>query len=98
MENIDSQYSTIVNVNCFNEIYVVSFGFNDTNQPVNSSFCNISNLEVYRGKEQAIEISHQGFFINDSGSIEVRVSCSHIHARFLSQIFVYLDPKRPTSL
>ena len=88
MEDIDSQYSTIVSINKFNEMYIESFGFNETNQPVNSSFCNISNLEVYRGKEQAIEISNQGFFINDSGSIEVRVSCSHIHARLLSQILV----------
>ena len=80
MQDIDSQYPTIVNINKVNEIYVESFGFNETNQPVNSSFCNISNLKVYRGKEQAIEISHQGFFINDSGSIEVRVSSSHIHA------------------
>ena len=80
MEDIDSQYPMIVNINKVSEIYIESFGFNETNQPVNSSFCNISNLEVYRGREQAIEISHQGFFINDSGSIEVRVSCSHIHA------------------
>ena len=71
-----------------------SFGFNETNQPVNSSFCNISNLEVYRGKEQAIEISHQGFFINDSGSIEVRVSSSHIHAWLLSQILVLYRSKK----
>ena len=80
MEDIDRQYSTIVSINKFNEICVESFGFNETNQPVNSIFCNISSLEVYRGREQAIEISHQGFFINDSGSIEVRVSSSHIHA------------------
>ena len=48
------------------------FIFNDTNQSVNSSFCQISSLEVYRGREQAIEISHQGFSLSDNGSIEVR--------------------------
>ena len=70
----ESQHSAITNVMGTNNFieYVVSFGFNETNQPVNSSFCDISSLEVYRGREQAIEISHQGFFINDSGSIEVR--------------------------
>ena len=98
MQDIDSQYSTIVSINKFNEIYVESFGFNETNQPVNSSFCNISNLEVYRGREQAIEISHQGFFINDSGSIEVRVSGSHIHTYMVTKSIPFLDPKRSTSL
>ena len=75
MEDIDSQlYSTIVNINCSSEIYVVSFGFNETNQLVNNSFCNISSLEVYRGREQAVEISHQGFSLGYNGTIEVRVS------------------------
>ena len=94
MEDIDSQYSTIVGINKFNEIYIESFGFNETNQPVNSSFCNISNLEVYRGKEQAIEISHQGFFINDSGSIEVRVSSSHIHACMVTKSILVFRSKK----
>lgn len=50
----------------------MSFGFNETKKSVNSSFCNISSLEVYRGREQAAEISHQGFSLNSSGSVEVR--------------------------
>ena len=38
---------------------------------MNNSFCDISSLEVYRGKEQATEISHEGFCLSDDGSIEV---------------------------
>ena len=37
----------------------------------NGSFCAISSLEVYRGRDQAIEISHQGFSLGDGGIIEV---------------------------
>ena len=40
-------------------------------EQVSGSVCQISSLEVYRGREQAIEISHQGFSLNDNGSIEV---------------------------
>ena len=38
---------------------------------VNHSVCNISSLEVYRGKEQAIEINKEGFSLGSSGTIEV---------------------------
>ena len=55
----------------FNSI-VSTFVFNSTKQPVNSSFCNISNLEVYRGREQAVEINYNdGFSLNGNGSIKV---------------------------
>ena len=40
-------------------------------EQVNGSVCQISSLEVYRGQQQAIEISHQGFSLSDNGSIEV---------------------------
>ena len=86
MQDIDSQYSTIVSINKFNEIYVESFGFNETNQPVNSSFCNISNLEVYRGREQAIEISHQDSLLMIAAAL--RLECLvhiYIHTWLLSQ-------------
>ena len=52
-------------------VIVLTFIFNEAKQPVNSSFCNISSLEVYRGRGQAIEISHEGFSLSDIGSIEV---------------------------
>ena len=70
---IDSQYSAIITVNDSSKKHVLVFGFNGTNQSVNSSFCSISSLEVYRGiRQQAIEISHQGFSLGDNGSIQVR--------------------------
>ena len=37
----------------------------------NGSFCAISSLEVYRGRDQAIEINYQGFSLGDGGIIEV---------------------------
>ena len=52
--------------------YIETFKFNETSQLVNSSLCYISSLEVYRGRDQAIEISHQGFSLNNNGNIEVR--------------------------
>ena len=47
------------------------FKFNETDQPVNNSFCHIASLEVFRGWEQAIQISHSGFSLTRNGSIEV---------------------------
>ena len=49
----------------------VGFRFNGTDQIVNSSFCHILSLEVYRGREQVTGISHQGFSLTDSGAVEV---------------------------
>ena len=43
-----------------------------TDQPVNSAFCHITSLEVYRGRNDAIKISHDGFHLNRRGTIEVR--------------------------
>ena len=45
--------------------------FRSREEQVNSSLCQISSLEVYRGRDQAIEISHQGFSLSGSGTIEV---------------------------
>ena len=47
------------------------FKFNETNQMLNSSSCHISSLEVYQGREQAIEISSEGFFLNNNSNIVV---------------------------
>ena len=38
---------------------------------VNTSFCHISTLEVYRGRQQAIKIKHNGFSLSHSGPIVV---------------------------
>ena len=43
-----------------------------TGQPVRSAFCHISSLEVYRGRNEAINIRHDGFHLNQRGNIEVR--------------------------
>ena len=40
---------------------------------LNSSICHISSLEVYRGREQAIEISHGGFSLSSNGTIKVYI-------------------------
>ena len=47
--------------------------FNETDQLVNSSHCSISNLEVYRGREEAIKIGHDGFSLSNNSNIEVIV-------------------------
>ena len=50
------------------------FKFSGTDQPVNSSFCSIASVEVFRGWEGAIEINHRGFTLSDNGSVEVKVT------------------------
>ena len=40
---------------------------------VNSSFCNITSLEVYRGRSEITQISHDGFTLSSSGTIEVEL-------------------------
>ena len=40
---------------------------NNSNQPVNGSLCQISNLEVYRETRHITAISHDGFSLNDEG-------------------------------
>ena len=49
------------------------FKINETDQLVNSSLYQISSLEVYRGRQQAIEISHQGFSLSENGNIKVLI-------------------------
>ena len=66
-----STISNIVSPTDFGDIIISTFVFNETKQLVNSSFCHISSLEVYRGRDQAIEISHEGFSLSGNGSIEV---------------------------
>ena len=47
------------------------FKFNKTEQLVNSSFCHIAGLKVFRGRDQAIEIDHSGLSLSVNGTIEV---------------------------
>ena len=50
------------------------FHFNVTDQLVNNSLCHIASLEVYRGREQVINISYNGFSLGDNGTIEVKMN------------------------
>ena len=43
----------------------------ESNARLNGSVCKIASLEVYRGSSQAVEISHSGFTLNESGNIVV---------------------------
>ena len=43
-----------------------------TGQSVKNAFCRISSLEVYRGRDEAINIRHDGSHLNQRGNIEVR--------------------------
>jgi hypothetical protein len=43
------------------------------NQPINSSRCQITSLEVYRGREQAIGISYDGFSFGNGSNLEVSI-------------------------
>ena len=65
---LDTTITTLMGADAKDAVLVVS----ETSQPVNNSFCRISSLEVYRGREQAIEISYDGFSLNDNGTINVR--------------------------
>ena len=57
--------------NILTDAVVVTVDVNDTHQSVNGSFCCIVSLEVYRGRGQITEISHDGFSLSDRGTIEV---------------------------
>ena len=44
---------------------------NNINQPVNGSLCQITSLEVYRGKEHSTKVSHHGFSLSNEGTFQV---------------------------
>ena len=69
--NGTSRLQTINGMSALNATIVVK----GTQQQVNSSLCHISSLAVYRGRNQVIEISHHGFSLSDSGTIEVQSLC-----------------------
>ena len=68
---LDSNASIVTHLRTDSLDQISRFYFNETKQILNNSFCQVASLEVYRGKEQAIEISHDGFSLNDDGNIEV---------------------------
>ena len=65
--------SRIQTINSINQAANAIIITNSTKKPLNNSVCDISSLEVYRGRDQAIEISHQGFSLSENGSIKVPV-------------------------
>ena len=48
---------------------------NSTHQFVNGSLCQIASLEVYRGRDQIIEISHDGLSLRENGMVKVKSHC-----------------------
>ena len=46
---------------------------NGTHQLVNGSVCQISSLEVYRGRSQITEISYDGLSLSGNGTVKVKV-------------------------
>ena len=50
---------------------VVTFKNREEQVSLNGSICEISVLEVYRGREQATNISHHGFSLTENGTIKV---------------------------
>lgn len=40
-------------------------------QPVNGSLCQVTSLEVYRGRKNITKISHDGFFFSNEGNFMV---------------------------
>ena len=63
--------TTALTTNMNNEIVNATIAFRSLALQVNSSICHISSLEVYRGREQAIEIRYEGFILNENGTIKV---------------------------
>ena len=47
---------------------------NGTRRLVNGSLCQIASLEVYRGRDQIIEISHDGLSLSQNGNVKVKLS------------------------
>ena len=45
---------------------------NSTQQLVNGSICQISSLEVYRGRDDTTEISNGGLSLSENGTVEVK--------------------------
>ena len=57
--------------------------YRETDQPVNSSLCFISYLEIFRGRDQIIEIESDGFSLNERGFIEASKSTTISLIKFI---------------
>ena len=81
--NLLMSAATVNSLNVVTDAIVVYRG---SNQPANGFLCLISNLEVYRGRDQITEIESDGVSVNERGFIEVttRIATSLI-------IFIFID-------
>lgn len=63
-------------VNSLGQVVDAVIAYHGTNlsQPVNGSLCVISNLEVYRGRDQVNEIESGGFSLTERGFIQVTIA------------------------
>ena len=69
---------TLMTVDTNSSKSVAVITYRERYEEANSSLdCHIDSLEVYRGRQQVTEIRHNGFSINENGSIEVIASLSH---------------------
>ena len=73
-EILDIDNSTLTNASVI--------AVNNTDQLISSSVCHITSLEVYRGRRQITEISHDGFSLSERGQVQVNQS----HVIYLSRV------------
>jgi hypothetical protein len=52
---------------------------NSTHRLVNGSLCQIASLEVYRGRDQIIEISHGGLSLSENGMVKVKLHAYKVY-------------------
>lgn len=71
--SINDEHTTVISTsnNLLTTAIVVTT--NNISQPVNGSLCQITSLEVYRGRRHVTEISHDGFFLSDEGIFMVYI-------------------------
>ena len=68
---VESNVSNVTHLKADSEDKNTRFYIRETKQVLNNSVCHVVSLEVYRGRDKATEIRHDGFSISYDGSIEV---------------------------
>ena len=63
------QIDTFMSDNSLTDAIIVTITY--ASQSVNGSLCQISSLEVYRGRKHITEISHDGFSLSNEGTFMV---------------------------
>ena len=75
VETIANTFTTTHNSLVTNAVIIA---INNVSQSVNGSLCQITSLEVYRGRRHITQISHNGFFLSDEGAL--KVNQTHVQA------------------